>query len=80
VRRKIRCKRVVVDFFLTRFEKMYRGQSEGGGSVAEQVDDLRERMRLLQGALILSFLYNTSILQETDEQMLTSSRQLLLCI
>lgn len=28
---------------------MYRGQSEGGGSVAEQVDDLRERMRLLQG-------------------------------
>mgnify|MGYP001279302260 len=51
---------------------MYRGQSEGGGSVAEQVDDLRERMRLLQGALILSFLYNTSILQETDEQMLTS--------
>ena len=41
---------------VTRFEKMYRGQSEGGGSVAEQVDDLRERMRLLQGAFFVRFL------------------------
>lgn len=47
---------VPLRYAVTRFEKMYRGQSEGGGSVAEQVDDLRERMRLLQGAFFVRFL------------------------